>query len=313
MKRIISRISNGIGNQMFLYAASFSLSKKLNRKLYLDIYTGLNSDINKNKKKKFKHFTPKFELKYFDISASILDKKDTFDSFFGYIKRKFLIFLDKFLTKKNFLIEHKNKKKITHYKAFPTNNNYKDTIFLEGYFESEKYFYKYRNELIKEFSLKNEVICNENYLKKIQKTESVSMTIRADRFNERKEDDSNKNKIKKSLDYEKKQIKFILRSMNYFNKKLKKPFFFIFSDNPSKFSQLFKKNKQVIFINKHKKNKVIEDYFLISKCKHFAVGPTSFHFWPAWLSEYKKKICIRPKDLNLSNNINYWPKKWVKI
>ena len=89
MKRIISRISNGIGNQMFLYAASFSLSKKLNRKLYLDIYTGLNSDINKNKKKKFKHFIPKFELKYFDISASILDKKDTFDSFFGYIKENF--------------------------------------------------------------------------------------------------------------------------------------------------------------------------------------------------------------------------------
>ena len=87
------------------------------------------------------------------------------------------------------------------------------------------------------------------------------MTIRADRFNERKEDDSNKNKIKKTLDYEKKQIKFILRSMNYFNKKLKKPFFFIFSDNPSKFSHLFKKIKKLYLLINIKRIKLLKIIF----------------------------------------------------
>ena len=48
-------------------------------------------------------------------------------------------------------------------------------------------------------------------------------------------------------------------------------------------------------------------------CKHFAVSPTTFHFWPAWLSNYKHKICLRPKNLNPSNNKDFWPESWIKI
>ena len=51
MKKIIARISNGFGNQMFLYATAYSLSKKLNRKLELDIFSGLNSLTKKKFKK----------------------------------------------------------------------------------------------------------------------------------------------------------------------------------------------------------------------------------------------------------------------
>ena len=33
-------------------------------------------------------------------------------------------------------------------------NNYDSNLFIEGYFESEKYFLKYKNEIRKEFSFK---------------------------------------------------------------------------------------------------------------------------------------------------------------
>ena len=58
---------------------------------------------------------------------------------------------------------------------------------------------------------------------------------------------------------------------------------------------------------------MLEDYYLMTLCKHFVVAPTTFHYWPAWLSNYEKKICIRPRNLNPSNNHAYWPSEWQAI
>ena len=54
-------------------------------------------------------------------------------------------------------------------------------------------------------------------------------------------------------------------------------------------------------------------FFLLKNCKYFIVGPTTFHWWGAWLSDYKDKICIRPKNLNPSNNVDFWPNSWIEV
>ena len=314
MKKIIARISNGFGNQMFLYAAAYSFSKKLNRKLELDIFSGLNSLTQKNLSKNFKHFTPQYELKYFNISSKITNKNNCFDTFFSQIKRKFLIFSDKFLPKKNFIIEKRDTNKITSFYEINLDNSFlNNKIFLEGYFENEKYFINYRKDLIKEFSFKNDIDCITDLKNMILNTNSVSMAIRADRFNERVADDKNKKNIIKSQNYEILQHKYILRAINFFNQNIKNPTFFIFSDNPKKIEKLFFKIKNTYVVNTYKSNKIIEDFYLMTLCKHFAVSPTTFHFWPAWLSESKNKICLRPKNLNVSNNRGFWPASWIKI
>ena len=52
----------------------------------------------------------------------------------------------------------------------------------------------------------------------------------------------------------------------------------------------------------------------ISKhCKYFIVSPSTFSWWGAWLSKRKGKICVRPKNLNVSNNKDFWPKDWKSI
>src|SRR6056300_1763609 len=208
MKKIIARISNGFGNQMFLYAAAYSLSKKLNRKLELDIFSGLNSLTQKNLSKNFKHFVPQYELKYFNISSKITNKNNCFDTFFSKIKRKFLIFSDKFLSKKNFIIEKRDNNKITSFYKINLDNSFlNDKIFLEGYFENEKYFLEYRNELIKEFSFKKNISCIKDLKDMILNTNSVSMAIRADRFSETIAADKDKKNTIKSKNYEIKQYK----------------------------------------------------------------------------------------------------------
>jgi len=314
MKKIIARISNGFGNQMFLYSTAYALSKKLNRKLELDIFSGLNSLKKKNLDKKFKHFEPQYELKYFNISSKIANRNDCFDNFYLKYKRKFLLFSDNLIIKKNFIIEKRNKNKTSSFYNLNLDNSYlNNKVFLEGYFETEKYFLQYRNDLINEFSFKNRINCMSDIKDKILNSNSVSMAIRADRFNERMSDDKNNTNILKSKNYEFLQYKYILRAIEYFNKKIKHPNFFIFSDNPQKIEKLFSNLKSTFVVNSYKYNKIIEDYYLMSLCKHFAVSPTTFHFWPAWLSNYKHKICLRPKNLNPSNNKDFWPKSWIKI
>ena len=64
---------------------------------------------------------------------------------------------------------------------------------------------------------------------------------------------------------------------------------------------------------KFEKNKSLNDFNLFRYSKHFIVGPTPFHWWGAWLNENKNKICIRPSNINPSNNSDFWPKKWISI
>ena len=59
-KKLIIRLSNEIGNQMFMYASAYSISKKLNRELLIDNETAFLSKKN----------ISKFGLDNFNISSN---------------------------------------------------------------------------------------------------------------------------------------------------------------------------------------------------------------------------------------------------
>ena len=65
MKKIIVRLGNGLGNQLFTYAAAFSFAKKHQAEIYVDDESGFQ--------KKYK-----YELHNFNISAQIIEKKYKF-------------------------------------------------------------------------------------------------------------------------------------------------------------------------------------------------------------------------------------------
>ena len=313
--KLVTRISNGFGNQMFLYAAAFAFSKELNRELLLDTYTGPNQLLKKNLKKKFKHFIPKYELSVFNISANALAHELTFDSKIGYFKRKFFIFFDRFYKKKKFILENKGLSKKTLFSDIYLKNKYQSTAYIEGYFESEKYFLKYRPQLLNEFSFKNNINYLKNYFDLITNSNSVSLAIRRDRYSETLDDDRDEAKLKKTNHFENLQYNYIIKSIDYFKNHIEKPKFFLFSDNFDNLDKRFFNITGLIFIKNNLTDKGLEDFYLMSKCKHFAVAPTSFHWWAAWLNTSSDKVCLRPSDdmLNPSDNIDFWPDSWIPI
>ena len=70
MKKVIVRLGNGLGNQLFTYAAAYSFAKKNNAELYVDDESGF-------------HKRHKYELHNFNISAKIVAKRY---KFLGFLK-----------------------------------------------------------------------------------------------------------------------------------------------------------------------------------------------------------------------------------
>ena len=311
--KLIIKISNGFGNQMFLYATSYAFSKKKKYKLLLDTKTGIDSLKKIDDKKKFKHYQPKFELDIFDLSANIADDRLCLYGLYGYIKKKIFIFLDKFLQKKRIIKEIKDSYKKTTFNNSFLKNQFNSNVYIDGYFESEKYFNEYRDDLLKEFTFKNKINCNLKFLDLINSSNAVSIAVRRDRYSEFESDNLNKVKIDKTLHFEKLQYNYINRSINYFKKEIKQPKFFLFSDNFDGLKDFFSETDDFVFVNSHLHNKTVEDFFLMYSCKHFIVAPTSFHWWSAWINNNHNKICVRPKDINPSNNSDFWPDSWISI
>jgi hypothetical protein len=99
------------------------------------------------------------------------------------------------------------------------------------------------------------------------------------------------------------------------------PIFYIFSDDLKWVSDnlvsLFIKNN----INFHLINDTkidIEDFYLMSKCKHAIISNSTFSWWAAWLGDSNKKLVIGPEKwfkigVDNYNNFDIIPNRWIKI
>ena len=301
--KIIVRIAEGLGNQFFMYAHAFALSKKINYNLYVDDKSGFIKTNNFRK----------FYLSEFNISSQIISNHEKFDTFFLNLKRNFLKKIDYFKKDKNFIIEKKNNIKITNFYNVNTNNLSKN-VYVEGHFESEKYFIDYKEDLFNEFSFKDKTIFfKNNYYEYINKHSDriVSICVRTNRYSERNSNKLDKNSITKSINFTRDTIEYIYRAIEQIEKKISNPIYLIWSNDFTGLREYFPE-KKFIFIENNK-NKIFQDFFLFQFCKNFIVGPTSFHWWGAWLNKSNNKLCFRPKNLNPSNNESFWPDSWISI
>ena len=107
-------------------------------------------------------------------------------------------------------------------------------------------------------------------------------------------------------------INYIFKASKIIESKIPKPKFYIFSNDTMNLENIFdKKNYKII---NHSTNKAVNDFYLSTLCKHFIVGPSTFHWWSAYLSKNNSKICIQPTPiLNFSSNKDIYPSNWIKL
>lgn len=270
---IIVKLSGGLGNQMFQYAAAKRVATKNNSLLKLDV-SWFDQKQTPN--------TPRpYKLNTYNINSVIALKTDLkklgiYTGIFHKLFRKFNLYSDK---------TYKAEKFIGHYPYSPSDKEvlrFKDNIYMEGYWQYEEYFSDIASELAKEFSLKNPLSeHSQGILIKIKNcTNSVSLHVRRGDYTILKQS--------LTLDYYKRAIKLLI-------KRVENPEFFIFSDDMAWVKENLKISYPAFFVDDGN-DKDFEEMHLMSQCQHHIMANSSFSWWGAWLNSNKKTISLRPKD-----------------
>ena len=261
-------LSGGLGNQMFQYAFAKSLQSNYNIKF--EINTTFYNRI-------FKDQTTReiglnlFNLKFKDCSDNKL--------------QRIILKIKEKLSNINLSINstYHNENKVNH-KNF-NNLNLKKKNYFRGYWQNSKYFESIKNDLKKDFSLDHNLKnLDPNTFKKITETNSVCVHVRR------------KDYLGTDLD---------VVDVNYYRnafKKLKSQFtglnFFIFSDDINWCNE----NLSFLPNSMFYRFSMLNDFHLMSLCKHFIIPNSTFSWWAAYLSSNNNKIVIVPSKWHKTNN-----------
>lgn len=292
---IIVKLSGGIGNQMFQYAAGRQLAHRNNALLKLDIthYDRLVLPDGLPYRS--------FDLSIFDLELHIATKKEI-----ALFKNVPSPFYKRVLKKiKNTWIAHQEIIE-PHFNFFPGLLNLKGNIYLDGYWQSEKYFKNCEGVIRKDFKIKT-TLEKEGFelLEKIRNTNAVCLNVRRQEFAS--------NRYANQFVGE----EYIRNAIEQINQKVSSPHFFIFSDELSWCKQNLKLKEEHTFVEeKIYGDKFRDCLYLMTNCKHFIIPNSTFGWWGAWLGNNPDKIVIAPQKWlsdSKRNTDDVIPVSWIKL
>jgi hypothetical protein len=262
---ILTRIQGGLGNQMFQWAYSRNLSLLYKKKLvYEDSFYSQQGEVVRN-----------FELSSFNIPLNIL----TPDA------------IREFQSKKIQNINDDNTfKEIT---LFDDINYY-----LNGYWQSEKYFKENEAQIKKDFSYTTDRMNDLIEKYDFENNSIVSIHIRRG-------------------DYVSGSDMYPLQSIEYYKNGLEiigdYDSILVFSDDIDWCKNNLPFEKMLFSENLSN----VEDLTLMSKCKHNIIANSSFSWWGAYLNTNLHKKIVAPKNwygpkMNIETK-DLLPESWIKI
>lgn len=295
---IIVNINGGLGNQMSQYALgkALSIEKKTELKLYVKEVTEKNNHNG-------------FELQnVFNITSEVAtDAERKLVLGIRHTHKLIKLLRSKklnFLRGKHYIVEQSSN--------YDKNiKNIPKSVFLRGFWRSEKYFLDHREEILKKFSFKNK-FSNENLkiAKKIQEKTSVAIHIRRGDYIS----NPSTSKTFVSLDFQ-----YYQKAIEKLDLDKSRTLLVFFSDDidwvKSNIINQLLSDYQCITIDNNKGDESYNDMHLMSLCNHNIIANSSFSWWGAWLNTNPDKVVIAPKKWSsISNNTNdLIPKKWLKV
>lgn len=293
-KYVITRLYGGLGNQLFQYAAGLSLAARLNADLLVHA-----------KRYKGEYIHPD---SIFTVFPNLKIKKASFFKIFKLLGFRSVKFLNYFMGHKVGYRPHKNYFNEPHYHFSDEINLIEGSVYINGYFQSERYFSSntklIKNTFIFDKNLENKYKALSEYF---EKNNCVSVHIRRGDYLS----NPAANKVHGVLSQE-----YYEKAFNYIYEKVKSPKFIFFSDDIDYVERIYGHMQDPILKISVQQHAAADDLYLMSKCKHHVIANSSFSWWGAWLSELPDKVVITPKEWfsNSKNNIkDLIPEGWVRL
>jgi hypothetical protein len=295
---IIVKISSGLGNQLFQYAASKALSIRMSAELKLDL------SFYKNDKKR------KYRLDKFRIDQNIATEEDTQVFILtlkqkNFFKRKFLDHFNISGLEKYNNIYVKERPLISYAQGI---ENLNGSVYLEGYWQNQRYFININDVLQKEVTLKDPLPKGiTEIISEISSCNSVSVHIRrGDYLN---------NEIFYPL-----PLYYYEEGFSLIKKLVLKPIFFVFSDDIGWAKMNFKSELSTVFVEINDKNKDLYEFEIMKNCRHNIIANSSYSWWSAWLNNNVDKIVVAPKRWSINNKFQknldkdcFLPQEWIRL
>ncbi len=286
---IVAKLMGGLGNQMFQYSAARALALRNRTSVYLDLsflqkdpggqYTPRNFELDQ--------LCGKFEI----AGAEILEK-----------------FKTKTQNRLSKLFSRKSSSRFYTQQGHGYNKEFEKLegdIYLNGFWQSEKYFESIRDLLPVELFPSGDLLYKKReLLGEMAGCNSVAVHVRRGDYAS----------LKSAQEYHG------VLGMDYYNKAIhlfeadETTTFFIFSDDVQWCRAHFPKKKNIKVMKPESLSSA--DLFLMSHCKHNIIANSSYSWWSAWLNPNPSKKVIAPLHWFASakeKNEDIYCRDWIKI
>jgi hypothetical protein len=300
-KKIYLYLCGGLGNQLFQYAAAKNIAIINDADLIIDTQCGFITD--------FRDFW-KFSLSVSNLKNVILKKNILVFWLYRIYKKIFGICkIFNFFIFRNLI----NEMCIDYFDEKIKRFNFKNRLYLFGYFQSEKYFVDNKNSIVNEL---NPPVPTKNIFlemkDKIVNSNSISLGVRL--HETMPQDISYKVGGITPFDFYKNAVILML-------KKIPNPTFFIFSTSSSNVEKLLLDFVEIKKFNIHVItedmgfNGASDNLWLMSHCVNHVISNSTLYWWAVYLSSFKykdQKIICADNFANKDTCLELWKLKNFK-
>lgn len=286
-------LQGGLGNQMFQYAAAYAIAKRLGCGLELDLSM-------------FDVFGTRAWCRSFALDIFALSENTIYTHNHHLSVRA--------LPRVSSFCRSHNHNRLGKYVFAIDNHNemvaVADKNILFGYFANNRIFMDCRDELLKEFSFKDQPnAANAALLQEMSSCESVAIHIRRGDY---------MSEAYKNIFFHP-SVQWYRDAMCEITRRIKQPLFYFFSDDIAWVKEQFADVKNAVFVDINYGADSYNDMRLMSICKHNIIANSTFSWWGAWLNPNPNKIVIAPgkyytrEDLKETYLAQMIPSGWMTI
>jgi hypothetical protein len=288
---IIVKLIGGLGNQMFQYALGRRLSIERNVPFKLDA-TAFDT-----------YLLHGYGLSYLNVQAEKATRAEI--DRFTLPSSRFRRTFEKLPWTGRYPVVRE-----TSFRYDPRPLDFGKSAYLEGYWQSEKYFDVAVDSIRSDFQVRAPLEGKNLEVSRLaESTESVAIHVRRGDYA------ANPETLKVhglcGLDYYRAAIEMLRSKLPE-----KKLHFFLFSDDPQWVRENLKLEFSSIFVDFNDATRNYEDLRLISNCKHQIIANSSFSWWGAWLNRNPTKVVLAPMkwfSTTANDTRDLIPASWNRI